>query len=211
MSSSTYQAPCELPADIREREEAKIGRAFTKQLTHDSISIRIRLSYLESYMISNTDQLAERCDGLADICTLFNQQYKLLMRQHDNLLDMVEKQGNELRLRMDGMQKWASDKAHRTLNHENSPDMITSTSKSTNQLEIESQQRPGSPAKHEALHSQLSDDSGVFMLKHGGEARDPARTSIASQASQRSKKRKASNRGGGMSKTPKQRRVQAQA
>jgi hypothetical protein len=209
MSSSAYQARRKLPADVYEREEAKIGRVLMKKLTHDSISTRIRLAYLESFLISNIDQLAERCDGLTDICALFNQQYKLLMRQHDNLLEIVEKQGNELRLRMDDMHKWASDEAHRTRNHEHSPDLIISTSKSTDQLDIQSQQRSGSPAKNEALPCPLSIDSGVFMLKHGGQVPDPARLLNASQASQRSKKRKASNRGGGISKTPKQRRVQA--
>jgi hypothetical protein len=90
-----------LSAATHAGEEAKITRACMKQLTHDSINTRTRLAYLESHVLSNTDRLAGRCDGLTEVCTLFNRQYKLLLGQYDSLLAMVQDQGNELRLLTD--------------------------------------------------------------------------------------------------------------
>jgi hypothetical protein len=94
LNETSYQAT----TIDHEKEESKLARTFIKYLTHDSISTRSRLAFLESYAHSSVQDMTERCDQLVDLNSVLNEQMKLLSAQHNSLLDLLIKGGNELRL-----------------------------------------------------------------------------------------------------------------
>jgi hypothetical protein len=197
------EASHKLLAATHAREEAKVTRACMKQLTHDSINTRTRLAYLESHVLSHTDRLAERCDGLTEVCTLFNQQYKLLLGQYDSLLAMVQDQGNELRLLTDrqvGASKLESNKL-RLLSDGQVEAAKLEGSQSSRRVGRKS---PSFPTPDSAIY--MSDSDEDYMSDSDEQSDHQTCESKAPLIISVRKKRRAGTQGGRASQKAKQRR-----
>lgn len=129
------------------------------------------------------------------------------MRQYDDLLGMVQKQGKELRRSLDIVQDGMKDESRRKAIQVRTPALSASILQSADDFDVHPQKFSESPAENEAFPSPLSDDSGVFMSERCKQPADQTRLLVVAQGSVGSKKRKATARSGGTSKVAKQRRI----